>query len=464
MGCDGEHSATGSDGTGITHQPATRTPDDGDDDDDTGFDLHTSTGSSHSRGPAACTNDSDLAAAAPDDDDNDRDDNGAAAASKPFALLGHYTTSLTTTPSRACLRPPTDKRVGLAALAFLSLDSPFPHPFLHSLLLLCSQDDDDDEWAVTEGTRPPARPHSPSATGPPIATCTHDDDDTGCDGHSAPAPVSRAPPMAMVTATGTLPQHRPLALAQSPATCTPYDDDEGDTESPTPLQLPQTMRPYDDNSYGGSDGGKGYNNAAATARDCAHPCDDGNGSDTTPLPLPRTPTRFDDDNSSNSDVEYLDSTTIDSTQYDPQAETTTATSTPEHYPPENSGDTSTGNQKKNPAHPSQEPQLPPKQATAESLRLNEPEIIHVHAPAEMATATVTQEELAAEEAQTVQIHHRELANPLHPEDPEATSAKARQIHQEEEEEENRCALAEEEATHSEEDHHLRQEDHHLRDP
>ncbi|KAH8978448.1 hypothetical protein EDB83DRAFT_2537547 [Lactarius deliciosus] len=152
-------------------------------------------------------------------------------------------------------------------------------------------DDDDDEWAATEGTRPPARPRSPSATGPPIATCTHDDDDTGCDGHSAPAPVSRAPPMAMVTATGTSPQHRPLALAQSPATCTPYDDDEGDTESPTPLQLPRTVRPYDDNSYGGSDGGKGYNNAAATARDCAHPCDDGNGSDATPLPLPQTPTR-----------------------------------------------------------------------------------------------------------------------------------------------------------------------------
>ncbi|KAH9163162.1 hypothetical protein EDB89DRAFT_2150035 [Lactarius sanguifluus] len=61
-------------------------------------------------------------------------------------------------------------------------------------------DDDDDEWAATEGTCPPARPCSPSATGPPIATCTHDDDDTGCDGHSAPAPVSHAPPMAMVTA------------------------------------------------------------------------------------------------------------------------------------------------------------------------------------------------------------------------------------------------------------------------
>ncbi|KAH8977009.1 hypothetical protein EDB83DRAFT_2327847 [Lactarius deliciosus] len=172
-------------------------------------------------------------------------------------------------------------------------------------------DDDDDEWAATEGTRPPARPRSPSATGPPIATCTHDDDDTGCDGHSAPAPVSRAPPMAMVTATVVVPyrvhprrqrRQRHELLRRSPATCTPYDDDEGDTESPTPLQLPRTVRPYDDNSYGGSDGGKGYNNAAATARDCAHPCD------ATPLPLPQTPTRFDDDNSSNSDVEYLDST------------------------------------------------------------------------------------------------------------------------------------------------------------
>ncbi|KAH9009461.1 hypothetical protein EDB83DRAFT_2583893 [Lactarius deliciosus] len=190
-------------------------------------------------------------------------------------------------------------------------------------------DDDNDEWAATEGTRRPARPRSPSATGPPIATCTPDDDNTGCDGHSALAglacttngnsdgngsgPLPCAPPTTATTTTrvateGTSPQHRPLALAQSPATCTPYDDDEGDTESPTPLQLPRTMRPYDDNSYGGSDGGKGYNNAAVAARDCAHPCDDGSGSDTTPLPLPRTPTRFDDDNSSNSDVEYLDST------------------------------------------------------------------------------------------------------------------------------------------------------------
>ncbi|KAH8977504.1 hypothetical protein EDB86DRAFT_2892943 [Lactarius hatsudake] len=37
---------------------------------------------------------------------------------------------------------------------FLPVDSPFPPPFLHTLLLLCSWDDDDDERAATEGTLP----------------------------------------------------------------------------------------------------------------------------------------------------------------------------------------------------------------------------------------------------------------------------------------------------------------------
>ncbi|KAH9054550.1 hypothetical protein EDB83DRAFT_2521392 [Lactarius deliciosus] len=64
-------------------------------------DIHTSTntGSSHSRGPAACTpyDDSDLAAAAPNracpnnDSDSDEEDNGAATAPKPsrFCLEKH---------------------------------------------------------------------------------------------------------------------------------------------------------------------------------------------------------------------------------------------------------------------------------------------------------------------------------------------------------------------------------------
>ncbi|KAH9066053.1 hypothetical protein EDB83DRAFT_2519506 [Lactarius deliciosus] len=117
--------------------------------------------------------------------------------------------------------------------------------------------------------------------------------------------------------------------------------------------------------------------------------------------------------------------------------------------------------------------------TAESLRLNEPETIHIHAPAEMATATVTQEELATEEVRRITeeaeaylrpinpatghrmtIHHRELANLSHQEDPEADSAKDHQTHQEGE---DLRILAEEEATPLEEDHHPRQEDRHRPD-
>ncbi|KAH9178437.1 hypothetical protein EDB89DRAFT_1931291 [Lactarius sanguifluus] len=113
---------------------------------------------------------------------------------------------------------------------FLPVDSPFPPPFLHTLLLLCSWDDDDDERAATEGTLP---------------DCAH--------------PGGRRRRRSTTTRAvteGTSPQHRSLALAQSPATCTPYDDDEGDT---TPLQPPRTVRPNDDYSDDGSDGDKGDN-------------------------------------------------------------------------------------------------------------------------------------------------------------------------------------------------------------
>ncbi|KAH8999706.1 hypothetical protein EDB83DRAFT_2324678 [Lactarius deliciosus] len=61
-----EHPTTGSsDGIGITHQPAMRTPDDNDN--DMVFDEGNLHSSLHSCGPAACTpyNDSDLTAAAP---------------------------------------------------------------------------------------------------------------------------------------------------------------------------------------------------------------------------------------------------------------------------------------------------------------------------------------------------------------------------------------------------------------
>ncbi|KAH8980252.1 hypothetical protein EDB86DRAFT_2916525 [Lactarius hatsudake] len=88
------------------------------------------------------------------------------------------------------------------------VDSPFPPPFLHALLLL----------DVTEG--------APSG-------CAH------------PGEAS--------------PQHRSLALAQSLATCSPYDNDEGEA---TPLQPPRTVRPSDDNSNDGSDGDKGDNHGA----------------------------------------------------------------------------------------------------------------------------------------------------------------------------------------------------------
>ncbi|KAH9066956.1 hypothetical protein EDB83DRAFT_2519279 [Lactarius deliciosus] len=128
------------------------------------------------------------------------------------------------------------------------VDSPFPPPFLHTLLLLCSWDDDDDERAATEGILP---------------DCAH--------------PGGRQRRRSTTTRAvteGTSPQHRSLALAQSPATCTPYDDDEGDT---TPLQPPRTA------TTGGANGSDGDAVAAAP-----------------------NPARFDD----NSAVEYLENTIV----------------------------------------------------------------------------------------------------------------------------------------------------------
>ncbi|KAH8998380.1 hypothetical protein EDB83DRAFT_2534102 [Lactarius deliciosus] len=52
--------------------------------------------------------------------------------------------------------------------------------------------------------------------------------------------------------------------------------------------------------------------------------------------------------------------------------------------------------------------------TAESLRINEPETIHVHSPAAMATATVTQEDLAAKEVRRITEEAEAYLRPINP--------------------------------------------------
>ncbi|KAH8989498.1 hypothetical protein EDB92DRAFT_1947464 [Lactarius akahatsu] len=52
--------------------------------------------------------------------------------------------------------------------------------------------------------------------------------------------------------------------------------------------------------------------------------------------------------------------------------------------------------------------------TAESLRINEPENIEVHPPAEMATTTITQEDIAIEEARRVTKEAKAYLRPINP--------------------------------------------------
>ncbi|KAH9030849.1 hypothetical protein EDB83DRAFT_2525871 [Lactarius deliciosus] len=94
-------------------------------------------------------------------------------------------------------------------------------------------------------------------------------------------------------------------------------------------------------------------------------------------------------------------------QIDGQPEEEPSTSEPRTpAPSETSGDETSNNE--------DEPEIEEVIQTAESLHLNEPETIHVHAPAEMATATTTHEELATEEARRITEEAEAYLRPINP--------------------------------------------------